>query len=51
MPIYHRPYNPGELPFITTRTYRWAQVFLSPRFCGDFLHRLEEVRQKTNCLL
>ena len=51
MPIYPRPYRPGELPFLTTRTYRRAQVFLSPRFCRDFLERLEEVRQKTNCLL
>jgi hypothetical protein len=46
MPIYPRPYRPGELPFLTTRTYRRAQVFLSPRFCRDFLQRLEEVRQK-----
>jgi hypothetical protein len=51
MPIYHRPYSPGELPFLTTRTYRRAQVFLSPRFRRDFLQRLEEVHRKTNCLL
>jgi REP element-mobilizing transposase RayT len=51
MPIYHRPYSPGELQFLTTSTYRRAQVFLSPRFCRYFVQRLVEVRQKTNCLL
>ena len=44
LPIYHRPYIPAELPFLTPRTYRRAQVFLSPRFCRYFLERLEEVR-------
>jgi len=51
MPIDHRPYSPGELQFITTSTYRRAQVFLSPRLCRYFVQRLEEVRPKTNCLL
>ena len=51
MPIYHRTYSPGELRFITTSTYRRTPVFLSPRFCHYFVQRLEEVRQKMNCLL
>jgi hypothetical protein len=37
MPIYHRPYSPGELQFITTSTCRRAPVFLSPRFCHCFV--------------
>jgi putative transposase len=51
MPIYHRTYSPGELQFITSSTYRRAQVFRSRRFCQYFVQRLEEVRQKMNCLL
>jgi putative transposase len=51
MLIYHRTYSPGELQFITSSTYRRAQVFRSPRFCEYFVQRLEEVRQKMNCLL
>ena len=51
MPIYHRTYSPGELQFITSSTYRRAQVFRSPRFCQCFVERLEEVWQKMNCLL
>ena len=46
MPIYHRSYSPGELQFITSSTYRRAQVFRSPRFCQCFVQRLEEVRQE-----
>ena len=41
MPIYHRTYSPGELPFITTSTYQRAPVFFSSRFCGYFVQRLE----------
>jgi hypothetical protein len=51
MPIYHRTYSPGELQFITPSTYRRAPIFFSPRFCRCFVQRLEEVRQKMNCLL
>ncbi len=51
MPIYHRTYSPGELQFITSSTYRRAQVFRSSRFCQCFVERLEEVWQKMNCLL
>ena len=50
MPIYHRTYSPGELQFITSSTYRRAQIFRSPRFCQYFVERLKEVRQKMNCL-
>jgi REP element-mobilizing transposase RayT len=51
MPISHRIYRPGELQFITARTYRRVPVFRSPRFCDFFVQRLEEVRQKMKCLL
>jgi REP element-mobilizing transposase RayT len=51
MPIYHRTYSPGEVQFITTSTYRRTPVLLSPRFCHYFVQRLEEVREKTHCLL
>ncbi len=51
MPIYNRPYSPGEQQFITTSTYRRAPVFLSQRFCRCFVQRLEEVRQELGFLL
>ncbi|MGO8733905.1 MAG: transposase [Terriglobia bacterium] len=51
MPIYHRPYSPGQLQFITTSTNRRAPVFLSQRFCRCFVQRLEEVRQELGFLL
>jgi hypothetical protein len=51
MPIYHRTYSAGELQFITTSTYRQTPVFLCPRFCHYFVRRLQEVRQKMQCLV
>jgi putative transposase len=51
MPIYHRPYSPGQLQFITTSTYRRAPVFLSQRFCRCFVQRLEGVRHELGFLL
>ena len=46
MPFYHRVYGPGELQFITTSTYRRTPLFLSDRFRGCFVQRLEEVRSE-----
>ena len=44
MPFYHRVYSSGELPFITTSTYRRTPLFLSDRF--RLVERLDEVRQE-----
>jgi hypothetical protein len=43
MPLYKRTYSPGQLQFMSTSTYRWAPLFLSERFCGCFVQRIEEV--------
>jgi hypothetical protein len=43
MPFYHRVYTPGQLQFITARTYRRTPVFLSDRFRHGFVQRREEV--------
>ncbi len=51
MPLYLRTYNPGELQFIITSTYRRAALFFSERFCRCFVERLEEVRQELKFLL
>jgi hypothetical protein len=51
MPFYKRTYSPGQLQFITTSTYRRAPLFLSERFCGCFVQRIEEVRQELKLLL
>ena len=50
MPIYHRVYSPGELQFITTRTYRRTPPFLSDCFRRCFVQRLDEVRQEWHFL-
>lgn len=39
-----RNFTPGQLQFITASTYRRAALFLSPRFCGEFVGSLQEVR-------
>ena len=46
MPFHKRTYSPGQLPFITTSTYRRAPLFLSERFCRCFVQRLGGVRQE-----
>jgi len=51
MPFYKRIYSPGQLQFITTSTYRRTPLFLSDRFRGCFVQRLEEVRQEWHFLL
>jgi REP-associated tyrosine transposase len=45
-PLYHRVYTPGQVQFLTARTYRRAPLFRSERFCRAFVRRLEEVRQE-----
>ena len=39
-----RSFAPGQLQFITASTYRRVPLFLSPKFCGEFVKVLEEVR-------
>jgi len=51
MPVYGRHFEPGELQFITTSTYRRPQLFGSGRFRGTFVEVLREVRQQTGFLL
>jgi REP element-mobilizing transposase RayT len=51
MPLYGRHFEPGELQFITTSTYRRLALFRSERFRGTFVDVLWEVRQETRFLL
>jgi hypothetical protein len=39
-----RHFAPGQLQFITASTYRRVPLFLSPKFCGEFVKALEAVR-------
>ena len=51
MPIYGRHFEPGQLPFITTSTYRRSRLFACQRFCWTFAETLHRVRQQTGFLL
>jgi len=51
MPIYGRHFEPGQLQFITTSTYRRLKLFDSLRFRWTFVELLRELRQETGCLL
>ena len=51
MPFYGRHFEPGELQFITTSTYRRLKLFDSDRFRRTFVEVLREVRQETGFLL
>ena len=51
MPIYGRHFEPGQLPFITTSTYRRSRLFACQRFCWTFAETLHRVRQETGFLL
>jgi putative transposase len=51
MPFYGRHFEPGELQFITTSTYRRLKLFLRDRFRCIFVEVLREVRQETGFLL
>ena len=41
-----RYFAPSQLQFITASTYRRAPLFLSPRFCGEFVAALQSVRSE-----
>ncbi|MGO9271823.1 MAG: REP-associated tyrosine transposase [Terriglobia bacterium] len=51
MPFYGRHFEPGEMQFITTNTYRRLKLSDSDRFRGTFVEVLREVRQETGFLL
>src|ERR1035437_4710986 len=51
MPIYGRQFEPGQLQFITTSTYRRNRLFTCPRFCRNFVAILRELREETGFLL
>jgi hypothetical protein len=37
MPLYGRHFEPGQLQFITTNTYRRSRLFTCQRFCWTFV--------------
>jgi putative transposase len=51
MPIYGRHFEPGQLQFITTRTYRRNRLFTCQRFCWIFVETLRQLRQEIRFLL
>ena len=51
MPIYGRHFEPGQLQFITTSTYRRSRLFTCQRFCWTFVETLRQLRQETGFLL
>ncbi|HMD84057.1 MAG TPA: transposase [Terriglobia bacterium] len=51
MPIYGRHFEPGQLQFITTSTYRRGRAFTCQRFCWIFVQTLRQLRQETGFLL
>lgn len=44
MPVYGRHFEPGQLQFITTSTYRRTRLFERDRFCHDFVDVLRQLR-------
>jgi putative transposase len=51
MPIYGRHFEPGQLQFITSSTYRRLKLFNSQRFRWVFVEVLRQLRQETGSLL
>jgi hypothetical protein len=51
MPIYRRHFEPGQLQFITTSTYRRNRLFTCQRFCWIFVETLRQLRQETGFLV
>jgi REP element-mobilizing transposase RayT len=51
MPIYGRHFEPGQLQFITTSTYRRSRLFTCRKFCGIFVDVLRQLRGETGFLL
>ncbi|MGH8403753.1 MAG: transposase, partial [Gammaproteobacteria bacterium] len=46
MPLYHRHFEPGQLQFITSSTYRRAPIFSNPACCQFFVEALRAARSK-----
>ena len=46
MPTLKRHFVSGQLQFLTSSTYRRAQLFASERFCRDFVEILGQVRSE-----
>ena len=46
VPRYHRVFDPGQLQFITSSTYRRSPVFDSPRCCTAFVDVLDGLRSQ-----
>jgi putative transposase len=51
MPIYGRHFEPGQLHFIATSTYRRNRLFTCQRFCWTFVETLRQLRDETGFLL
>lgn len=51
MPIYGRHFEPGQLQFITTSTYRRTKLFESEPLRWLFVNVLRQLRQETGFLL
>ena len=51
MPIYGRHFEPGQLQFITTSTYRRSRLFTCQYFCWTFVESLGQLRVETGFLL
>jgi putative transposase len=51
MPVYGRHFEPGQLQFITTSTYRRGRLFTCQRFRWIFVETLRQLRQETGFLL
>ena len=51
VPIYGRHFEPGQLQFVTTSTYRRSRLFTCQRFCWIFVQTLRQLRQEMGFLL
>ena len=51
MPLYGRHFEPGQLQFITTSTYRRSRLFTCQRFGWTFVEALRQLRDETGFLL
>jgi REP element-mobilizing transposase RayT len=51
MPVYRRYFDPGQLQFITSSTYRRVKLFDSERFRRDFVDVLRQLREQWGFLL
>ena len=51
MLIYGRPFEHGQLQFITTSTYHRSRLFACHTFCWMFVEVLRQLREETGFLL